>query len=145
MVNILTEATLGGVHFNPNPLHQISFSINSVPTKIMSRRVDGIYPDTFVDPLTFWEIKEYYASTNGSRINDGLSEIRLDGSELIQSGRRGITANYAIVDGYDAWWTNNYSLLCHLIDILHYGLVTELLFGRQVLAEWPTIVRSWIR
>lgn len=143
MVNILTEAALGGYYFNANPQHQISLTIDGIPSKMMSRRLDGIFPITMIDPRACWEIKEYYGGTSGSRINDGLNEIRLDGHEIWQSGRRDLMVNYAIVDGYDAWWKSNYSLLCQLIDILHKGLVTELLFGRQVLTDWPAVVRGW--
>ena len=48
------------------------------------------------------------------------------------------------VDDYHTWWQQGKSYLCRIIDMLHMGLVDEVLFGREVLTRWPEIVRSWL-
>lgn len=35
------------------------------------------------------------------------------------------------------------SYLCRIIDMLHMGILTQALFGKEVVTELPTIVQSW--
>lgn len=51
--------------------------------------------------------------------------------------------HYLIVDDYHTWWEQGKSYLCRIIDMLHMGLVDEVLFGREVITRWPEIVSSW--
>lgn len=107
--------------------------------------MDGAYP-SIVDPVAVWEVKEYYGTrTFGSRVADGVYETMLDGyefEELAEHERREIK-HYLIVDDYFTWWDCGRSYLCRIVDMLHMGLVDEVLFGREVLSRWPEIVKSW--
>ncbi len=146
MVNLLTEQALEGPYFNHNPQGLIVVTDDVKPLRIFSRRMDGAYP-SIVNPLAVWEIKEYYGSTTfGSRIADGVYETMLDGeefAELREHEKREIK-HYLIVDDHRTWWLQGKSYLCRIIDMLHMGLVDEVLFGREVLNRWPEIVKSWL-
>jgi hypothetical protein len=147
MVNILTEATLGGMEFDPDP-HNLTIGVkDKMPVAVMSRRFDGAYPGV-VNPVAIWEIKEYYDNkTFGSRIADGVYETLLDGFELAALREEyGVhIQHYLITDSYSTWWEGGgIPYLCRLIDALHIGLLDEVIFGREVLAKWPEIVRSWL-
>lgn len=103
------------------------------------------YPSP-VDPDAVWEIKEFYGTTTfGSRVADGVYETMLDGLELRQarneSNRR--LRHYLILDDRFTWWDCGRSYLCRVVDLLHMGLVDEVLFGREVLTRWPRIVAEW--
>lgn len=107
--------------------------------------MDGAYPG-IVDPISVWEIKEYYGTTTfGSRVADGVYETMLDGQEFlevkIQEERK--INHYLVVDDRFTWWTKGKSYLCRIVDILNMGLVNEVLFGNEVISRWPEIVRSW--
>jgi hypothetical protein len=146
IVNLLTEQTLRGPAFNPNPLGLIVVTDATKPLRVFSRRMDGAYP-SIINPLAVWEIKEYYGSTTfGSRIADGVYETMLDGEEFAElrehTGRD--IKHYLIVDDYHTWWQQGKSYLCRIIDMLHMGLVDEVLFGKEVVTSWPEIVRSWL-
>jgi hypothetical protein len=52
--------------------------------------------------------------------------------------------HYLIVDDYHTWWQQGKSYLCRIVDMLHMGLVDEVLFGKEVLIRWPEIVKSWL-
>jgi hypothetical protein len=147
MVNLLTEQVLEGPYFNHNPQGLIVVTDSVKPLRIFSRRMDGAYP-SIVNPLAVWEIKEYYGSTTfGSRIADGVYETMLDGEEFaeLQEHEKREVKHYLIVDDYHTWWQQGKSYLCRMIDMLHMGLVDEVLFGREVLTRWPEIVRSWLQ
>ncbi len=147
IINILTEYHLNGRRFEDNPgqLATISDS-DGVLVATLSRRIDGAYP-SLKNPSVIWEVKEYYGTTTfGSRVADGVYETQLDGYELkhaeaVISHR---ISHYLFVDDKYTWWNCGRSYLCRLIDIMHIGLVDEVIFGREVLERWPAIVKSWI-
>lgn len=118
----------------------------------LSRRFDGAYPTTR-NPKAIWEIKEYYyTKTFGSRVADGVYETLLDGFELnsvedVINTSSNITKSikhFYFIDDKFTWWTNGKSYLCRIIDMLHMGFVDEVIFGREVLTEWPKTIRSLV-
>ncbi len=146
IVNLLTEQALKGRYFNHSPQGLIVMTDSSKPLRTFSRRMDGAYP-SILNPLAVWEIKEYYGTTTfGSRVADGVYETMLDGEELAElREHEGIEVkHYLMVDDYYTWWTKGKSYLCRIIDMLHMGLVDEVLFGREVLTRWPEIVKGWL-
>ena len=122
-----------------------SFTENNFPVRSLSRRVDGAF-QTPVNPIAIWEIKEYYYTTTfGSRVADGVYETLLDGyelSEVRQFTKRNIR-HYLMVDDYFTWWTMGKSYLCRICDMLHMGLLTEALFGKEIIDRIPLIVQDW--
>ena len=149
LINMLTEEALGSVDFDDNPrgLTVVTDRVTGAPIRTFTRWMDGAYPSV-VDPIAVWELKEYYGTTTfGSRVADGVYETMLDGEEfaelLSSEGRK--VCHYLIVDDRFTWWKCGRSYLCRLIDIIHMGLVDEVLFGREVVSRWPTIVGSWVR
>jgi hypothetical protein len=113
----------------------------------LSRRVDGAFPN-IVNPIAIWEIKEYYHTTTfGSRVADGVYETLLDGYELdeIRHSLNRPVNHYLMVDDYYTWWTLGRSYLCRICDILHMGLLTEALFGMEVIERVPQIVKDWTK
>lgn len=145
IVNILTEQALEGRTFNGNPGGLTIVTKDGLPLRTLSRRMDGAYPD-IVNPAAVWEVKEYYGTTTfGSRVADGVYETMLDGFEFKDleehEGRK--VLHYLVVDDRFTWWEMGRSYLCRIVDMLHQGLVDEVLFGREVLTRWPEIVRSW--
>lgn len=113
---------------------------------ILSRRFDGALPST-VNPTAIWEIKEYYYTTTfGSRIADGIYETQLDGyelKELSEIAKRKIKHIY-FIDDYNTWWNMGKSYLCRIIDMLHMGLVDEVIFGEEVLTRWPIVLTELV-
>lgn len=145
IVNMLTERELGSRTFNGDPRGLTAVLRDGVPLRTLSRRMDGAYPD-IVNPHAVWEVKEYYGTTTfGSRVADGVYETMLDGFELaeLSEHERVRVLHYLIVDDHYTWWGCGRSYLCRIVDMLHMGLVDEVLFGREVLVRWPEIVRSW--
>lgn len=145
IVNMLVEKNLGGLPVNYNPLHLTTFTANGAPLRTLSRRVDGAFPHT-VNPIGIWEIKEYYFTTSfGSRIADGVYETQLDGLELeeLRASEKVSIEHLLIVDAYDTWWLKGRSYLCRIIDMLHMGLVDEVLFGREVVDALPSVIQKW--
>jgi hypothetical protein len=53
--------------------------------------------------------------------------------------------HYLIVDDYFTWWTLGRSYLCRIIDMLHMGILTEALFGKEVVERIPVIVQGWTK
>lgn len=145
ITNILTEATLGNLNFDPDPRKLIVATKNQRAVHTLSRRVDGTYPST-VNPIALWEIKEYYGTTTfGSRVADAVYETMLDGYELNELRLKeeiGIK-HYLIVDDRFTWWECGKSYLCRLIDMLHEGYLDEVIFGKEVIDRWPKIVKGW--
>jgi hypothetical protein len=41
------------------------------------------------------------------------------------------------------WWTMGRPYLCRICDMLHMGLLTEALFGREIIERVPVIVQEW--
>lgn len=145
IVNLLAEKTLGGVGFDDNPRNLISISKDGIPVRTFSRWMDGAYP-AISNPDAVWEVKEYYGTTTfGSRVADGVYETMLDGEELAEYRNQGgyHIRHYLIIDDRFTWWVKGKSYLCRIIDMLHMGLVDEVLFGREVLTRWPEIVKTW--
>ncbi|TYS69206.1 hypothetical protein FZC76_07750 [Sutcliffiella horikoshii] len=148
IINIITERTLRryandneliygkDVLFDDNPM-SLSYILDDDKKLIgaLSRRFDGAYPST-QNPLAIWEIKEYYYTTTfGSRISDGIYETQLDGFELNDISRetnRDIKHIY-FIDDYNTWWNMGRSYLCRTIDMLHKGLVDEVIFRRHII------------
>jgi hypothetical protein len=145
IVNMLIEQTKGDAKCDYNPNELTALTENGFPIRTLSRRVDGAFPSV-INPKAIWEIKEYYYTTTfGSRVADGVYETQLDGWELweanINTGR--MIEHYLIVDDYFTWWVKGRSYLCRLIDSMHMGLVTEVIFGREVIQRLPEIVTQW--
>lgn len=159
IVNILTEKTLreyakktnqkygSEIYFNPDPrrltyLQDKQGNLHGT----LSRRFDGALPGT-VNPVGIWEIKEYYYTTTfGSRIADGVYETQLDGYELQELSEITNRKIYHIyfLDDYNTWWNMGKSYLCRIIDMLHVGLVDEVIFGKEAFERWPIVVEELI-
>lgn len=147
IVNMLIEANKGQTTCDYDPRELTAITIQDFPVRTLSRRVDGAFP-SIKDPRAIWEIKEYYYTTTfGSRVADGVYETQLDGWELWEArtnlGRE--IKHYLIVDDYFTWWTCGRSYLCRLIDSMHMGLVTEVIFGREVIDRIPLLVNEWTK
>lgn len=146
LVNMTIEENLTedcACDYDPKELTAITHK--GYPIRTLSRRVDGAYPSV-IDPIAIWEIKEYYYTTTfGSRVADGVYETQLDGWELWEveqnTGRE--ILHYLIVDDYFTWWVKGRSYLCRLIDSIHMGLVTEVIFGKELVHRLPKIVQEW--
>jgi hypothetical protein len=148
IVNILTEASLGGKPFIDTP-DQLATVCDKSGKLVMtlSRRIDGAYP-TLADPVAIWEVKEYYGTTTfGSRVADGVYETQLDGYEIREAGRFAShkIEHYLLVDDHYTWWQCGRSYLCRLVDAMHMGLVDEVIFGSEIVERWPDIVSRWPR
>lgn len=145
LVNMLIEENVGAAPVDYDPRKLTTFTANGVPLRTLSRRVDGAFPST-VNPIAIWEIKEYYyTETFGSRVADGVYETLLDGMELEELHEsEGVPVEHLlIVDAYQTWWRDGKSYLCRMLDMLHMGYVTEVLFGSEVIERMPDIVRGW--
>jgi len=145
IVNVILESKVGtDCDFDPRSLTTVTR--DGLPVRTLARRVDGAYP-AVVNPVAIWEIKEYYHTTTfGSRIADGVYETMLDGLELSElRAEEGIDVkHYLFVDSHRTWWTMGRSYLCRMVDILHMGLVDEILFGHEVVDRLPNLVDEWI-
>ncbi|UWJ21253.1 DUF7687 domain-containing protein [Bacillus cereus] len=152
MINIITEDVLRefcnnhgftygediGFDDDPRSLTYI-LNQNSEVQGILSRRFDGAFPST-VNPRAIWEIKEYYYTTTfGSRIADGVYETQLDGHEVnhLSDVLHTPIEHIYFIDDYNTWWNMGRSYLCRIIDMLHMGLVDEVIFGREIFERWP--------
>lgn len=146
MVNMLLESVIGECPCDYDPRALTTITTGKSPLRTLARRVDGAFPST-VNPIAIWETKEYYYTTTfGSRIADGVYETLLDGMELRELAEaEGIQVEHLLIlDAFDTWWKDGKSYLCRIIDMLHMGYVTEVLFGREVLDRLPTIAKSWM-
>lgn len=146
LVNMLVEANAQGVSCDYDP-HQLTTITNDrLPVRTLARRVDGAFPSS-VNPIAIWEIKEYYYTTTfGSRVADGVYETLLDGLELEELLEREKikVLHYLIIDAYDTWWNKGKSYLCRIIDLLHMGLIDEVLVGYEVVERLPSLVSEWV-
>lgn len=127
-----------------NPMEMTSFTAGNIPIRSMTRRVEGAIPGV-INPHAIWEIKEYYYTTTfGSKISDGIYATQLDGHELNEIERTfGFEVKHVMfIDGRHTWWNSGRSYLCRLVDILHQNLVDEVMFGSEVLTEWPNTLRK---
>ena len=145
LVNMIVEKNKGDLNCYYDPKELTAITKGGFPIRTLSRRVDGAFPSV-IDPKAIWEIKEYYYTTTfGSRVADGVYETQLDGWELWETKvNTGIEVkHYLIVDDHNTWWGMGRSYLCRLIDSIHMGLVTEVIFGKEVITRLPEIVESW--
>lgn len=146
-INMLIEANSKGYDCNYDPRELTSFTHNNMPIRSLSRRVDGTFP-AVINPIAIWEIKEYYYTTTfGSRVADGVYETQLDGYELKEvRDHLGIdVSHYLMIDDYNTWWNMGKSYLCRICDMLHMGLVTEVLIGKEIETRLPEIVQEWTK
>ena len=146
LVNMLVHEAVGGHPCNYNPGQLTTFTRNGIPLRTLSRRVDGAFPSA-VNPIALWEIKEYYYTTTfGSRVADGVYETLLDGMELEEIEKNeGVRAEHLlIVDSRYTWWVCGKSYLCRMVDMVNMGVVSEVIFGREVVERMPDLARSWI-
>jgi hypothetical protein len=147
IINMLIEDNSDGYTCNYDPKELTAFTKGRFPVRSLSRRIDGAFP-TVINPIAIWEIKEYYYTiTFGSRVADGVYETLLDGyklNELRHSLRRQVN-HYLMVDDYYTWWTSGRSYLCRICDMLHMGLLTEVLFGKEVVKRVPQLVKNWTK
>ena len=147
IINMLIEQNLKGSFFDHDPRKLALFTENNYPVRILSRTVDGAYP-SIVNPISIWEIKEYYFTTTfGSRVADGVYESLLDGMELfeIKSSLGKEINHYLFVDAYYTWWIQGKSYLCRMIDMLHMGIISEVIFGKEVKDRLPVLVKEWVK
>lgn len=145
IVNMIINNEKGKVNCNFDPKELTALTIDNFPIRTLSRRVDGAFPSV-INPIAIWEIKEYYYTTTfGSRVADGVYETQLDGWELweIKENLGKEIKHYLIIDDYFTWWEKGKSYLCRLIDLMHIGLVTEVLFGKEILIRLPQLVEEW--
>ncbi len=157
IVNILTESFLReyamknglnygvDVFFDDDPLSLTYITDNNNYVQgTLSRRFDGAYPK-INNPKAIWEIKEYYNTTSfGSRIADGVYETLLDGYEIneISNFISNDIKHFYIIDAYTTWWVGGKSYLCRIIDMLHIGLVDEVIFGKEVFSRWHDVLEE---
>jgi hypothetical protein len=145
MVNALLEAHLQGKPCAYSPSELITFVSDGHVHRTLSRRVDGAFPGT-TEPIAMWEIKEYYyTKTFGSRVADGVYESLLDGLELreVRESLNRSVDHVLVVDDHFTWWVKGRSYLCRIIDMLHMGIVSEAIFGREVLERIPILANEW--
>lgn len=145
IVNMIIEEHSPGLKVDYDPKRLTTFVKDKAPIRTLARRVDGAFPST-VNPVAIWEVKEYYYTTTfGSRIADGVYETLLDGTELEEMRENtGISVDHIlIIDAHSTWWKQGKSYLCRIFDMLHMGLVSEVLFGSEVVERLPTIVEEW--
>lgn len=146
IINIIIEAESHGSPCDYDPRQLTTVTKDGAPLRTLARRVDGAFPNV-VNPISIWEIKEYYYTTTfGSRVADGVYETLLDGLELeeLREHEEIDVKHYLMVDAYRTWWQDGKSYLCRMIDILHMGYVSEVLFGYEVVEELPRIVAEWM-
>lgn len=140
-----TKNTISKIDWDPHHLATYSDKHGNL-LFTSSRRFDGAIPSLY-NPRIIWEIKEYYYTTSfGSRVADGVYETQLDGFELNQlKEKHGINIHHVfLIDAYDTWWGKGKSYLCRIFDALNQGAVDEVLFGDEVLSEWPRIINHYI-
>lgn len=145
LANMLIQEHAGDLPVDFDPRELTTFTANGVPLRTLARRVDGAFPST-KNPIAIWEIKEYYYTTTfGSRVADGVYETLLDGMELedLRDIEKVHVDHLLIIDAHYTWWTCGKPYLCRMIDMLHMGYVSEILFGREIVERLPLIVESW--
>jgi hypothetical protein len=146
IINMLIERHVKGAATVYDPRQITAFTNNNFPARSLSRRVDGSFPHE-INPIALWEIKEYYYTTTfGSRIADGVYETMLDGYELkdVRSIVQRDVFHYLMIDSRRTWWEMGKPYLCRIIDMLHMGLITECLFGKEVVQRIPELVKEWM-
>ncbi len=146
IVNMLVEANIKGFSCDYDPRQLTTVTRDDIPLRTLARRIDGAFPSS-VNPVAIWEIKEYYYTTTfGSRVADGVYETLVDGIELeeLREHEEINIRHYLMLDSHYTWWVCGRSYLCRVIDMLHMGLVDEVLFGREVIERLPALVSEWV-
>lgn len=146
IINMLIEQHIKDAETNYDPRQITAFTKDKFPARSLSRRVDGSFPHE-INPIALWEIKEYYYTTTfGSRIADGVYETMLDGYELkdVRSIIQRDVFHYLMIDSRRTWWEMGKPYLCRIIDMLHMGLITECLFGKEVVQRIPELAKEWM-
>ena len=143
--NILISHHLAGEDFDQDPHRLPIVTESGIIQGAMSRRMDGAYPSC-VNPLVVWEFKSYYyATTFGSKISDAVYIASLDGYERDEifnnTARRIYTTLF--LDAYSVWLKQGKSYLCRIVDLLHRGLIDDLVIGAEVLTAIPKMVKKW--
>lgn len=136
------ECGSAGVQVNKNPQSRAAI-MSDKHIWVSPRRLDGAIP-ALLNPVALWEIKEYWGVTKGgSKMSDAIYELQLVGIELrMFEDEVGVHVNhYAILDGKFQWGARK-SDLRRAVDLLYSGLLDELIVGREVLTEWPRVVRE---
>jgi hypothetical protein len=147
IINILIEANVGNYEVKYSASELTAFTLNKVPFRSLSRRVDGSFPSV-INPIALWEIKEYYHTTSfGSRVADGVYETQLDGLELNEVRRTldRTIRHYLMIDSKFTWWGSGKSYLCRIFDMMHMGLLNEAIFGKEAVDRIPIITKEWIQ
>ncbi|MFG2096893.1 hypothetical protein [Streptomyces sp. NPDC048612] len=130
------------VSVNTNPQSRAAV-VSGEHIWVSPRRLDGAIPGLF-NPTALWEIKEYWGKTlGGSKMSDAIYELQLVGTELrlFEDEFDIHVSHFAIIDGLRQWESRK-SDLRRAIDLLYSGLLDELIVGREVLTEWPRVVRE---
>lgn len=146
LVNMLIEDAVEGKSVDYDPKALTTVTVNGVPVRTLSRRIDGAFPAP-VNPVAIWEIKEYYYTTTfGSRVADGVYETLLDGMELEEMAKsEGIKVlHYLMIDAKFTWWVKGKSYLCRLVDMVNMGYVDEIIVGKAVVDRVPALAREWL-
>lgn len=147
IITMIAESVLGNADAFDSDPRGLSYLVNNGQIiGTLSRRFDGAFP-SISSPQLVWEIKEYYYTTTfGSRIADGVYETQLDGHELNEIYRRtGHKIHHVLfVDSYKVWWEMGKPYTVRLIDALNMGLVDDVVFGKEVLTEWPKILSQYL-
>lgn len=143
--NILISHHLAGEDFDQDPHRLPIVTESGIIQGAMSRRMDGAYPSC-VNPLAVWEFKSYYYTTTvGSKISDAVYIASLDGYERDEifnnTARRIYTTLF--LDAYSVWLKQGKSYLCRIVDLLHRGLIDDLVIGAEVLTAIPKMVTKW--
>jgi hypothetical protein len=143
LVNMIICEEAGEYICNLDPQKLVRITQNGRPVRTLARRVDGTFLSP-VDPVALWEIKEYYYTTTfGSAISRGVFETQLDGMEL--AGLPQKVWHYLFIDSHYTWWsTSGKPYLCRIVDLMHQGHVDEVLVGREILDQLPSLVRQWV-
>ena len=82
LVNMMIERYARDYPCDYDPRQLTAITSDGAPLRTFARRIDGAFPSA-VNPISIWEIKEYYYTTTfGSRVADGVYETLLDGMEI---------------------------------------------------------------
>jgi hypothetical protein len=108
---------------------------------VTARNIDGAIP-SLLHPAVIWEIKEYWGKTQGgSKMSDAVYECNLVGRELREFEERAKTrVNHVVfLDGKEQWG-HRQSDLRRFIDLLHQGIIDQLIVGREVETQWGSLL-----
>jgi len=147
IINMIIEEYSRGMPCDFDPHGLTTITDNGFPIRTMARRHDGAFPSR-VNPISVWEIKEYYYTTTfGSRVADGIYETLLDGMELeeLKTNEDIKVLHYLMLDSHFTWWECGRSYLCRAFDLLHMEYVDEILFGYEVVERLPILVKQWVQ